>query len=141
MKRIYICIIILSALLLSCKSKPVNKESNEYNNKEQVSDKLTSIGTNKSIHDFGEISRGEIVVCSFRVKNTGKNMLIINKIETSCGCTTLNWDRKPIKPGKEKKIEVEFNSDGRYGKQYKVISIFANIPEKVKDLAVTATIK
>ena len=39
------------------------------------------------------------------------------------------------------KIEIAFNSEGRYGKQYKEIRIFANIPEKQVILSFTATVK
>ena len=42
---------------------------------------------------------------------------------------------------KEGKIEIAFNSEGRYGKQYKEIRIFANIPEKQVILSFTATVK
>jgi hypothetical protein len=62
-------------------------------------------------------------------------------VEASCGCTTPKYDKKPIPPGGEGKIEVEFNSSGRYGKQYKVINIFANVPEKVIELKIIANIK
>ena len=47
----------------------------------------------------------------------------------------------PFAPGKEGKIEIAFNSEGRYGKQYKEIRIFANIPEKQVTLSFTATVK
>jgi hypothetical protein len=62
-------------------------------------------------------------------------------VETGCGCTTVNYDQKPISPGKEGKLEIVFNSSGRYGKQYKEIRIFANIPEKQVVLSITANVK
>ena len=74
-------------------------------------------------------------------KNTGTKSLVIHNVEASCGCTTPKYDKKPIPPGGEGKIEVEFNSSGRYGKQYKVINIFANVPEKVIELKIIANIK
>ncbi len=54
-------------------------------------------------------------MCSFYIHNKGNNSLIIKKIEASCGCTTFSWNKKPIPPGGKTKLEVEFNSDGRYG--------------------------
>ena len=95
----------------------------------------------KEIHKFGKISEGEIVVCEFYFKNTGNANLIIKAIESSCGCTNIKWKKKPIKVGEESKITVEFDSKKRNGKQYKVLSIFANTKRKVKELKITATIK
>ena len=51
------------------------------------------------------------------------------------------YDKALVRPGKEGKIEIAFNSEGRYGKQYKEIRIFANIPEKQVILSFTATVK
>lgn len=91
--------------------------------------------------NFGKIIAGETVMHSFYFKNTGNENLIIRNIETSCGCTTADYPKQPVAPGKEGKIEIAFNSSGRYGKQYKEIRIFANVPEKVMTLKFTADIK
>jgi hypothetical protein len=95
----------------------------------------------KEIHKFGTISEGEIVVCEFYFRNVGDANLIIKTIESSCGCTNIKWKKQPIKAGEESKITVEFDSKKRNGKQYKVLSIFANTKRKVKELRITATIK
>lgn len=40
-------------------------------------------------YDLGNVSvNDDVVNASFKIKNEGKNKLIINKIETSCGCTS-----------------------------------------------------
>lgn len=91
--------------------------------------------------NFGEITEGEEVSHVFRFKNTGKHNLLIRNIEVGCGCTTAGYDKAPIPPGKEGKIEIAFNSAGRLGKQYKEIRIFANIPEKQTSLSFTANVK
>ena len=95
----------------------------------------------KEIHKFGNITEGEIVVCDFYFKNVGGSNLMIRNIESSCGCTVVKWEKKPIKVGEESKITVEFDSKDRQGKQYKVLTIFANTKRKVKELKITATIK
>ena len=118
--------------------------NNQKNNKKEQTKvqatKYTKIRSNKTIHDFGAMKEGEILAYTFYIENTGNINLIINNIETSCGCTIVKWKKRPIKPGKKRKIEVEFNSSGRYGKQYKVISIFANVPNKVYELIITAEV-
>ena len=95
----------------------------------------------KKTWDFGNITQGETVTHTFYFKNTGTQNRLIKNVETGCGCTTADYDKAPVRPGKEGKIEIAFNSEGRYGKQYKEIRIFANIPEKQVTLSFTATVK
>lgn len=101
----------------------------------------TRIEWRKANRDFGNITAGEEVSHTFYYKNTGSHPLILKKTETGCGCTTVNYDQAPLAPGEEGKIEIVFNSKGRFGKQYKEIRIFANIPEKYSTLSFTANIK
>ena len=133
-----------SLLLVNCSSKDtkrpksgVEKESTEL----IKANSFPKFEFTKEIHKFGEISEGEIVVCDFYYKNIGSRDLIISNVETSCGCAIVEWDKKPLKSGKEAKLTVEFNSKGRYGKQYKVITIFCNTLEGTKELVITAQIK
>lgn len=90
--------------------------------------------------DFGKLADGEIVTHVFYFKNTGGENFVIKAIESGCGCTTVEYDRKPVPPGKEGKIEIAFNSSGRYGKQYKEISIFANLPKGKTTLTIAADV-
>lgn len=101
----------------------------------------TRIEWTKKAWNFGNLTAGEEVCHTFIFKNTGQHNLLIKNIETGCGCTTVNYDKAPVPPGKEGKIEIAFNSEGRYGKQYKEIRIFANIPEKSTTLTFTANVK
>ena len=138
MKLKFIIPTLILVSLLACKNtskKKVNKTETKIETK-----KYTNIKANKIIHNFGKIKEGEILATNFYIENTGANNLIINKIETSCGCTAVKWNKKPLYPGKKTKIEIEFNSSGRFGKQYKVISIFANVPNKVYELIITAEV-
>lgn len=132
----YTCLLLSFICLLSCGTPPQKSNKKNHINKTLY----TKIESNKPIHNFGSMKEGEIIACNFYIENTGKNNLIINNIETSCGCTIVKWNKQPLKPGKKTKLEVEFNSSGRYGKQYKVISIFANVPNKVYELIITAEI-
>jgi len=95
----------------------------------------------KELHKFGEISAGEIAVCDFFFKNIGSQELVIKNIETSCGCTAVKWEKKPVGVGAESHITVEFDSKGRYGKQYKAITIFCNTVSGTKELVITAQVK
>lgn len=126
----YLILFSCSLVLFSCRQKTQASAQAD-----------TQIEWKKKVWNFGDLSEGEEVSHTFYFKNTGENSFIIKNIETGCGCTTVNYDKAPVAPGKEGKIEIAFNSAGRYGKQYKEISIFANIPEKQVTLSFTANVK
>ena len=77
-------------------------------------------------HDFGKIQEGDKVNYKFNFTNTGKTPLIISSAVASCGCTTPDWPKGPIKPGEGGLINVTFNSMGKKGLQDKMITITAN---------------
>lgn len=132
MKKTIASLLTLSVvvLLFSCRAKPTATSTGD-----------TTVEWRKKNWDFGNISQGEEVAHTFYFKNTGEHSLIIKKIETGCGCTTADYTKAPVPPpGKEGKIEITFNSTGRYGKQYKEIRIFANIPEQQAIVSFTANV-
>ena len=89
-------------------------------------DKLPKIEFEKDIHDFGKIIQGEKVTFAFKFKNTGKSLLLISNVSTSCGCTVTDFPKEPIKPGESGKINVSFDSEGKLGSQNKTATVFAN---------------
>jgi len=89
-------------------------------------DKLPVIEFEKDFHDFGKIIQGEKVTFAFKFKNTGKAMLLISNVSTSCGCTVTDYPRGPIKIGESGKIDVSFDSEGKRGLQNKTATVFAN---------------
>ena len=77
-------------------------------------------------HDFGQVHEGEKLVHVFELENTGKADLLLQSVRPSCGCTTPQYDKRPIRPGKKGSIEVVFNTKGRPGKQHKSVTVFTN---------------
>ncbi|MBK6678586.1 MAG: DUF1573 domain-containing protein [Ignavibacteriales bacterium] len=78
--------------------------------------------------DFGAIEQGAIVKHKFVIVNNGDQMLNIDKVVSSCGCTVAEPEKKELKPSETTTIAVEFNSTGRLGDQVKTISILSNDP-------------
>lgn len=77
-------------------------------------------------HDFGTIPEGPQVTHFFEFSNTGKEPLVIQNVTASCGCTTPDWPKQPILPGKKGKIKVVYNTSGRVGPFNKEIFIQSN---------------
>ncbi|MBN2667785.1 MAG: DUF1573 domain-containing protein [Bacteroidales bacterium] len=91
--------------------------------------------------DFGLIFEGEKVMHKFKFSNVGKTDLVISDVTASCGCTVPKYSRKPVKPGDEGFIEVEFDSSGRKGQQHKTVTIVANTQPNRVQLMFTAEIE
>ncbi|QPH39479.1 DUF1573 domain-containing protein [Pedobacter endophyticus] len=80
----------------------------------------------RDVYDFGKIAQGEKVLHEFKFRNTGKSPLIISNATATCGCTVPQIPGEPILPGKEGKINVVFNSEGKMGVQDKVVTVTSN---------------
>ena len=94
--------------------------------RQEGSKSVTSIQWLDSIRNFGNIIEGQKLALSFRFKNTGDKLLVIQSVEPACGCTVADYPKQPLKPGEEGEITGEFNSDGRVGQQHKQITVTTN---------------
>ncbi len=130
--------VIFVFTLFSCSPQKGNQKKPDINISEK-STGITEITFNEEIHDFGQLISGEIVVATFVFTNSGKHNLVIKKVESDCGCVHVNFTKEPVEPGKTGLIEVEFDSSGMFGKQFKTIEISANSKEP-KHLAIFAKI-
>ncbi len=82
---------------------------------------------NEKEFDFGEIKELEGKVShKFIFTNTGGKPIKILSVKPSCGCTTPNWSKNEIKPGKEGFIIAEYNPKGRPGVFRKSLSVVTN---------------
>ncbi len=86
-------------------------------------------------HDFGKISESVgTVTCEFTFKNTGDAPFIIQRVLASCGCTTPDYTKEPVLPGKEGVIKVTYSTVGRPGTFNKDVTVFSNVPDSVYKL-------
>ncbi len=61
-------------------------------------------------HDFGKVKMNAPAKISFVFTNHGKSPVIIQKVESTCGCTVPEWPRKPLKPGNKGEIIVTYDT-------------------------------
>lgn len=100
----------------------------------------TTVKWDKDSHDFGKITEGEKVTHRFTFKNTGENPLLITMVKPSCGCTSPDWSKEEIAPGKEGFIEIIFNSAGKSGMQRKNVSVYLNADPVLRNLTFTGEV-
>lgn len=97
-------------------------------------------GADPQYFDFGVIIQGELVVHTFRFKNTGNADLIIRSTSSTCGCTVSSYTKEPIAPGETGKIDVTFASAGRKGRQHKAVTVLTNAQPASKKLVIEANV-
>ena len=81
-------------------------------------------------HNFGTMKQGSDVSFDFVYKNTGKAPLIITNVKKSCGCTTPEWSKEPLKKRKTNVIKVIYDSKriAHFNKTITVYSTAKNSP-------------
>jgi len=60
--------------------------------------------------DFGKIKQGVPAKGTFTVTNIGKEPLIIEQANPTCGCTISDYTKEPIAPGKTGIINATYNA-------------------------------
>ena len=91
-------------------------------------------------HDFGDLVQGQKVEYIFKFKNSGTEPLIVKEVITTCGCTATEWSKQPIAPNKEGEIKATFNSDGKMGRQNKVITILSNATNNMATVSIVCNV-
>ncbi|PZX52618.1 DUF1573 domain-containing protein [Algoriphagus chordae] len=91
-------------------------------------------------YNFGAINEGQVVEHIFKFTNNGQAPLVISNITASCGCTSPDWSKAPVKPGDEGFVKVVFNSAAKSGAQAPTVSIQANTSPTVTRLKLKGTV-
>jgi len=78
--------------------------------------KSTYTGTGAEIHfdksyvSFGTLKVGEVKVVTVTFTNIGKKPLILDDVISSCDCTTVDWSKQPVMPGKKGTIKLTYTA-------------------------------
>lgn len=135
MKNLVVLIVVASATLFSCKQNPfVKKGSTTAGLPTEVLKDTTTVEFSERKFDFGTITEGDTIVHIFKIKNTGKNNLIIANAIGSCGCTVPEYPKEPVSPGQTADIRVRFNSTGKSGNQSKSVTLTLNTASHMEQI-------
>lgn len=93
----------------------------------------------KETHDFGTIAQGTPVSYEFKFKNTGNEPLILSNVQASCGCTTPEWAKTPVLPGKTATIKAGYNA-AAMGAFNKSITITSNASNSTQVIFIKGTV-
>ncbi|MCC2545322.1 DUF1573 domain-containing protein [Hymenobacter sp. BT175] len=80
----------------------------------------------KELHDFKDVPEGTMATYEFRFKNMGNQPIVISNVQASCGCTTPDWTKTPVLPGKTGIVKAMYSSAGRPGVFNKTVTVTSN---------------
>lgn len=95
----------------------------------------TDIQIGEKTISLGEFNWQEEQNVVFVIQNIGKQSLVVNNIVTSCGCTTVEYDKEPVQLGKSLSIKVKYKADHP---EYfnKTITVYCNVEDTPIELKI-----
>lgn len=79
-------------------------------------------------HNFGTVEEGSVLDLEIGVKNAGKELLKIDKVKTSCGCTAAMLSSNRIDPNESGTLKIEFDTSNRVGRYTRTVTLHTNDP-------------
>ncbi len=103
MKRLLLSVVVaVLTIIAKAQTEPQYVESFKYD---------------KRVHDFGTILEKDGKVShTFTFTNTGIVPVVISDVNSWCGCTTAEFTKTPVMPGKKAEVKVTYNPNLRPGK-------------------------
>lgn len=101
----------------------------------------TTVNFKEYEHDFGNIKQDSENKKIFTFTNTGKEPMIIETANGSCGCTVPNYPKAPIPPGGTGDIEVVYKPGKQENAQTKTVTVIANTEPKETTLRIKANVQ
>lgn len=93
--------------------------------KQSDSKNQTKITVNTAQTDLGKFNWKEEQSVSFTLNNVGEKPLVIDQVNTSCGCTTVDYRKEPVRSGGSLNIQVKYKADNP-GYFNKTITVYCN---------------
>ena len=93
----------------------------------------TEVVLDKTEIDFGTFPKNEVKTGKFLLTNTGKNLLVVYDVITSCGCTKVEYIKHPVRPGETLELTVRYEADevGIFNKSLTIYSNALGLPHKL----------
>ena len=85
----------------------------------------TTVAVNQTTIDFGSFQKTEKQERSFVLTNTGNQLLVIQDVTTSCGCTKVEYSKEPVRPSGTLELKVIYEAE-QADRFNKVITVYCN---------------
>ncbi len=122
--------LLFTALLLlslaGCRREKTNKVV-------QQNDRRTKVSVDNPDRHYYPIIQGEPLEIFYKFKNTGTEPLIVDEIQTSCGCLVADKaSYRTIRPGKTGSINLKYNTNKNIGFVRHYVEVYSNVKPKGK---------
>lgn len=78
-------------------------------------------------HNYGTIKEdGGKQEAVFNFTNTGDSVLVLTRVQSSCGCTAAEYTRSPVPPGGKGFVKAVFDPKGYSGRFAKSVTVYSN---------------
>ena len=95
----------------------------------------TTVAVNQTTIDFGSFQKTEKQERSFVLTNTGNQLLVIQDVTTSCGCTKVEYCKEPVRPGASLELKVIYEAE-QAEHFNKAIMVYCNVEDSPLRLTV-----
>ena len=101
------------------------------------------ISFQSKVIDLGVLSQDDDKqIVRLQFTNTGDVPLVVTEVRTSCSCTTVKHDRKPVMAGERGVIVVTMDpSKAPHGNFYRVLQIFSTAKSGVQHITLKAEVE
>ena len=122
MKKLFLAILALSSLASFAQKK---------------ADDLAKI--NVETYDLGKVKQNVPTTATFIVTNIGKEDLLIEQANPTCGCTISDYTKSPIAPGKTGTIHATYNA-ANLGQFNKTLTVKFAGADDIKPIKLTGEV-
>ena len=96
----------------------------------------TEIEVKEQTISLGRFNWKEEKKAVFKIKNIGDRPLVINDVATSCGCTSVDYPKEPVRPGDSLSLQVTYKAD--HPEHFdKTITVYCNANPSLVRLKIT----
>ena len=98
--------------------------------------KQTTVSLSEQDVQFGSFLMSERQERKVTLKNTGDAPLVIHGVDTSCGCTHVEYSQRPVRPGEETTLLIIYEAD-EAGHFRKTVDVYCNTADAPLRISVT----
>ena len=131
-------VIALGNPVLSPKVKELYLNLISGEGKTQSHETLTTVSVSVTALDFGSFPMLEKQEGRFVLTNTGSNLLVIQDITTSCGCTKVTYSKEPVRSGGTLEVKVTYKAE-QAEHFNKTVTVYCNTKDSPLRLTVKGT--
>ncbi|GAA4436665.1 hypothetical protein GCM10023188_29990 [Pontibacter saemangeumensis] len=83
------------------------------------------LAVGRTNYDFGNLEKGQKVIAKFRIKNTGRQPLVIQGVKSDCNCVQYRVSEPAIKSGQTALLELRYSA-AVLEEQSEEVTVFSN---------------